>query len=397
MPTDLAEQHRKKLDGIVARMVQNGEPDDNIKLVVGDFKRKYSSAATIPGMEKLGALPGVQAPLPKDLRPTDPNTPIQAMDSPFTRVGRGLARMANEPAAGFNDTFRAASEPLIEPALMAAPFSVLPTLGAVAGGAAAHAGGRLAATAIGASPDAAEATGNIASVPGAILGGGGAGALSDSVGSYFGARPNLANKFVAMLPRQGKAVMDFLEALKLPEAKIPKDVPVKPTFSMEGAAQPGSAPMELGKRANVPVNLDAPPPAKPFDPTNPNWAPLKPRTQAQPVAPIPQPQAAPTPAAAPDLPGLPPGSIALPEGSLVSPNAPRFKHPAEHTDLMRQIHANAQAVALPGSPAGKGGHAQLKSAAAKIYGVKSVADLTYEQLLHLNESLLKTKFSGLLE
>lgn len=37
----LTEERRKQLDGIVGQMVQNGESDENINFVVGDFKSKY--------------------------------------------------------------------------------------------------------------------------------------------------------------------------------------------------------------------------------------------------------------------------------------------------------------------------------------------------------------------
>lgn len=42
----LPEDKRKQLDGIVQQMVQNKEPDDNIRFVVDDFKKKYTPAET---------------------------------------------------------------------------------------------------------------------------------------------------------------------------------------------------------------------------------------------------------------------------------------------------------------------------------------------------------------
>ena len=36
----LNEKDRVKLDGIVQKMIQNGESDENIKFVVNDFKQK---------------------------------------------------------------------------------------------------------------------------------------------------------------------------------------------------------------------------------------------------------------------------------------------------------------------------------------------------------------------
>jgi len=67
------------------------------------------------------------------------------------------------------------------------------------------------------------------------------------------------------------------------------------------------------------------------------------------------------------------------------------KHPALHTDLNRQAHALAQDLELPGSPAGKNGHALLSKAAKDVYGVPSYANLSYEQKLAIHEYMLKTK------
>src|SRR3990167_6307365 len=50
MPTDspLQEFQRKRLDTIVQQMLANNEPDENIRLVVGDFKQKYRQATQEP-------------------------------------------------------------------------------------------------------------------------------------------------------------------------------------------------------------------------------------------------------------------------------------------------------------------------------------------------------------
>lgn len=44
----LPDEHRKKLDSVVTRMIQNKEPEDHIKAVVDDFKNKYQSVAPTP-------------------------------------------------------------------------------------------------------------------------------------------------------------------------------------------------------------------------------------------------------------------------------------------------------------------------------------------------------------
>lgn len=43
MTTNLSENKRKQLDGIVQQMLQNKEPDENIRFVVEDFKKKYQN------------------------------------------------------------------------------------------------------------------------------------------------------------------------------------------------------------------------------------------------------------------------------------------------------------------------------------------------------------------
>ena len=59
MDSQLSEEHRAKLDGIVQQMTANKEPDDNIKLVVEDFKKKYSgSKPSTVGPPNTTAKPG---------------------------------------------------------------------------------------------------------------------------------------------------------------------------------------------------------------------------------------------------------------------------------------------------------------------------------------------------
>lgn len=81
-------------------------------------------------------------------------------------------------------------------------------------------------------------------------------------------------------------------------------------------------------------------------------------------------------------------SAALPDvspaqGSPVSPNVARFKHGAEHTDLIRQNHATAAEFGMK--------HADLSKAAKSVYGVESYSHLSYPQLQALHEYLLKNK------
>ncbi len=48
MPTNLTEDSRLKLDGIVQEMIANQESEENIQFVVNDFKQKYSTPKTTP-------------------------------------------------------------------------------------------------------------------------------------------------------------------------------------------------------------------------------------------------------------------------------------------------------------------------------------------------------------
>jgi hypothetical protein len=82
------------------------------------------------------------------------------------------------------------------------------------------------------------------------------------------------------------------------------------------------------------------------------------------------------------IPDLQP-TAAMPSGSPVSPNVARFKHGAEHTDLIRQNHATAGEFGLK--------HNDLSKAAKAVYGVNSYSHLSYPQLTALHEYLLKNK------
>jgi hypothetical protein len=59
--TILGEQDRQKLDGIVQKMIANGESEENIRFVVGDFKQKYSKKKD-GGSESVSAGPSTLPP-----------------------------------------------------------------------------------------------------------------------------------------------------------------------------------------------------------------------------------------------------------------------------------------------------------------------------------------------
>ncbi len=128
MATDLLEPQRLQLDGIVQRMESAGEPDENIRAVVADFKQKY---ATAPGPPPVPSL-------------------LQDAMEPFRRAAVGVASMPGAVArgvAGLKDvdygqlitepgtTLEAAKET----GRQFAP-AVLPTVGAIIGSAVGPAG-----------------------------------------------------------------------------------------------------------------------------------------------------------------------------------------------------------------------------------------------------------------
>ncbi len=61
--------------------------------------------------------------------------------------------------------------------------------------------------------------------------------------------------------------------------------------------------------------------------------------------------------------------------------------PADKFELNRMIHARAQELELPGSPAGKNGHPLLSNAAKVHYGVSSFSSLTGPQIKQLYDFL----------
>lgn len=61
--------------------------------------------------------------------------------------------------------------------------------------------------------------------------------------------------------------------------------------------------------------------------------------------------------------------------------------PADKFELNRMIHARAQELELPGSPAGKNGHPALSSAAKIHFGVGSFSHLNATQIRKLYDFL----------
>lgn len=65
--------------------------------------------------------------------------------------------------------------------------------------------------------------------------------------------------------------------------------------------------------------------------------------------------------------------------------------PIDKFEMNRLAHARAQEVELPGSPAGKSGHAQLSKAALDNFGVKSWSDLSVGQMRQIHDFIDKFK------
>lgn len=65
--------------------------------------------------------------------------------------------------------------------------------------------------------------------------------------------------------------------------------------------------------------------------------------------------------------------------------------PIDKFEMNRMIHARAQELALPGSPAGSNGHPQLSMAAKAHFGVASLSQLTVDQMRKLYDFLDENK------
>jgi len=112
----LTEQHRTKLDGIVQQMVANGESDENIRFVVGDFKSKYDKpAAPVLGISEpsqlppeLSAGPTFNDPMPQQESPVASTTgvnivpqalPVETTEEIQLRVGKAASVAGAQGAA----------------------------------------------------------------------------------------------------------------------------------------------------------------------------------------------------------------------------------------------------------------------------------------------------------
>jgi len=106
----LTEQHRTKLDGIVQQMVANGESDENIRFVVGDFKSKYDKpAAPVLGISEPPPAQVPDIPPPQaDISSVPPDVNVSAKQpvqpsggGMFGNIGGGkAAKEFGTPAAG---------------------------------------------------------------------------------------------------------------------------------------------------------------------------------------------------------------------------------------------------------------------------------------------------------
>lgn len=109
----LSEQDRQKLDGIVQKMVQNKESDDNIKFVVGDFKNKYGKAAqAAPVAQPVQTIPEheIQHTSVQDLRHLGEmaNAPVRSESTATGGVGgSGASYSYNQEDVDRNKAYKA--------------------------------------------------------------------------------------------------------------------------------------------------------------------------------------------------------------------------------------------------------------------------------------------------
>lgn len=97
----LPEDRRKQLDGIVQQMISNKEPDSNIRFVVDDFKKKYSTVENPQAQtQKKGMLQGAGEFVAKDtlgIGPQDNSGGLLKNIYQSTLGSKGLAGIAQLP------------------------------------------------------------------------------------------------------------------------------------------------------------------------------------------------------------------------------------------------------------------------------------------------------------
>lgn len=149
----------------------------------------------------------------------------------------------------------------------------------------------------------------------------------------------------------------------------------------------------------VPSGTVTPPEPPAFGPKAPNPAPAPPRGTITPVEPpafgpkAPNPikgtiPRAPKPVEEPGVPQVKPTPVKPIEETM----NPEMATEAQRADMVRQLHAEGQRQALPGSPAGSrtGVHEYLKDYAIKKYGIKDWGQLEYPQMLEMMQQLRTT-------
>ena len=98
-----------------------------------------------------------------------------------------------------------------------------------------------------------------------------------------------------------------------------------------------------------------------------------PKVEALPSGRIPGKPVAQPPTAQAPAPQVGEPTVPLSETMKTLPSINKF-------EMNRMAHARAQELELPGSPAGKNGHANLSQLAKDVFGKKSWSDLTVEQM-----------------
>lgn len=332
----LSEEHRTKLDTIVSRMVSNGEPRENIQTVVNDFKAKYGTVE--PAQPKdagfLSTLGKDIAALPGAIYNVSQH-PVEFLENTLDRHAEQFRKAGESFQAGrksgyWGDYSQAAGHALA---------GALPFIGPAAaeageeigegryGEGAAHAVELLAPMAVrpalsGVNSARAAVAARMAELPEAQLGK--VLPVAKAVGRNLPGVKRVLN-----------TIEDIKKVLNTGEGAGTKVKPPQPhetlEFSMEGAPQPGTAPLPPGQIS--PITAEELMQAEraraagisPVDPSQ--WKPLAPRPKPVMITPEPLPEIPPrqpvwsgmgSPTQA-EIPQLQPITGALPSGRVPGP------------------------------------------------------------------------------
>jgi hypothetical protein len=244
----------------------------------------------VPGMEKLGGPPppipnttgsgskgalGRGVPMPDALKTDD------EAGNPFWTSPRGLIRSglrqaasaipslaAGHKAEAVSNAVEGAGEAMAPAAIGATVINPVAALGAAAGGTGASLLGRSIANHFKASPETQRAVGDVASIPGAMLGGRVGYAMQPSLGTMkaMATNPDVHDAMIQMIPR-GDKILKFKSALQdaRTSANAPATVPPQPTNPAPATPTPTQQPVTPTPQAAPTAQSSYAPPAPDFD------------------------------------------------------------------------------------------------------------------------------------